>query len=181
MLNFFKRQYKKFTRDELFFEGFILLMFLSIGFFGYQGRDLSPKSELQYITGTILKTDERDYASRPLVTIYAKDTKSTWIFGCEYGVRFYKNGSSCMSYKSIEEIFGETVTIGWYYDDGVLFVEPSPSTQLVTLEINGKSIISYQDTLNTINRNNRVDIITLTIFYFCYLVFIIFLKRYEKK
>ena len=73
------------------------------------------------------------------------NTKENQVFGCSYSAYSTPSTSVCISKKYIEDYIGKKAIFGWYYQTD-FFGFHNPIPQLVSINVDGKYIKSYEDT-----------------------------------
>lgn len=163
----------------LIFIAFIYHTFFKIFIIGY---GLPKENELQFGTGylksyseTVVigsKNNAKAYL-RPVIVL----TKSLNVgigesYHCnyDYGIR---DTSYCFSERTLPKEYNKKFAkIGYYYQKDFLWLKDN-RRKLVTLEVNGKTVISYQDTKDKI-KSERDLILFLVIFLFLMLLLSVF-------
>ena len=177
MIQHTKNQLKKFTKSDIIIDSLIPLMLISICFLGWQGRNFPDKAQVQYMEGYILSVDNKSYAANGALLL--QDSRGdTRYLGCEYGVIIKRRtATSCMTYDEATELFGKKATVGWYYDKGVLGIQPTTPNQLVSLAIDGEHLITYEDRLELMKRRNDFNISFVLVTLPLYLLYVIYTKK----
>ncbi|MBO6225109.1 MAG: hypothetical protein J6N72_06625 [Psychrobacter sp.] len=131
---------------------FCLFVFISMGT-KYAGLGFPQKDELSYTTGKLGLTD--NVRNTKHLTLNGKEVKvSNQIFACGYS--FFGNGrSSDCGNKFYDDYLNKQVVIGWYVQDRFLFFK-NDLPQLVSLEVDNKTVISYEDTVQKIETKNKI-------------------------
>ncbi|WP_296208697.1 hypothetical protein [Psychrobacter sp. UBA3480] len=148
----------------------VFLLFMSFmptkSFLEWKGRDFPQKSEINYSTGVLdyLRTTGKDSKSFTVLRSIEGSSQDT-VFGCSYTAFISSTTGSCISRNKVESYLGKQATVGWYYQPSFLgFKNNMP--QLVSLEVNGKHLKTYEETVNKNKRKNKI-------FSFVYLFFTI--------
>lgn len=149
--------------------------------------DYIPKiHEIEYSEGLLRayykKFDEDDGdGARDLLVVQMSGQKFTKkplsnIYYCNYNVIHKPNTSFCLKEDEIVQHNGKPAKIGWYVSKPFLWYD-NPYPQLMTLEVDGKSIISYdymQSELKEMNRSDKViDFIFLIFITFFMMIFML--------
>lgn len=161
----------------------VFLLFISFmpikTFLEWRGRDFPQDSELNYSTGTL------EYSRAP-----GKDSKSFTIlrsteqvgeeivYGCSYTAFVSSTTGSCMGLKRIEPYLGKTATVGWYDQPSFLGFENNVP-QLVSLEVDGKYIKTYEEVFQA-NRRSHVVLGLICLFYTIFSIFLFIFIVYPK-
>lgn len=108
------------------------------------------KSELQYSTG-IFETERSLRATNHVKLTNIDGGKGYKVFSCSYSPFSNQRGSSCGDNKNLAPYINKEVTIGWYEVDSFLgFTNDMP--QLVTIEMDGEVIRSYEHTSSKVSK-----------------------------
>ena len=147
---------------------FYLTMDFPVGF--------PEKSELRYSTG-IFEIQKAQESANYVLLKNTDNNPHSQLFSCSYSP--FSNGpaSSCGGSKNLAPYINKEVTIGWYeVDDFLGFKNEMP--QLVTIEMDGRVMRSYDHTASAV-KNVRRD----TIFVLLPLLFILacFFYWYEER
>lgn len=147
--------------DNKIYSAFTLLIAVCLmlnSAFSWQGRDFPKKSELMYSEGTLESLTTGLHKSRRSFVVLRSPKRASQkiVYGCTYSA--YDSGiSSCVGEKTLEPYLGKQATIGWYYQPQFLgFQNNMP--QLVSLEVEGKYLKTYEDRFNRHNRKNLINI-----------------------
>lgn len=131
------------------------------------GLNFPKESELQYDTG-ILTTYEQTFSYKTGQNTPVMVRLSGNYF-CNYHVGHKPAWSNCLKDKQeLLSYSGQKAKIGWYKNEDFLWIK-NPYKQLVTLEVNSKVVLSYQDTKAKVDKKRGFDIIfypLLSIFMF---------------
>ncbi|WP_066803879.1 hypothetical protein [Moraxella oblonga] len=106
------------------------------------------KSAIQYSEGT-LKTIKRRASRHHTVTdvvLVPFDSKVGTTYYCDYTAQHTAVSSSCLPEEKIAPYRNQSVRIGWYQKSDVLWFH-NPHPQLVSLEVDGEVIRSYEYSL----------------------------------
>lgn len=124
------------------------------------------KSELQYTTGTF-EVQRAMKSTNHVLLKQINENDDYQVFSCSYSP--FSNGklSSCGGVKNLKPYSEEEVTIGWYIINKFLWFE-NDMPQLVTIEMNGEVMRSYEHTDSKV-RNIRKS----SLYIFLPLLFII--------
>lgn len=124
----------------------------------YKGFGFPKENELLYKFG-ILKTYKESIGggkggSTTITVTSLVDNNNKFVdFDCSYTVLPYP--STCFSEKEFKEYRNQSAKIGYYYQKDFLWLK-NPLPQIVTLEVNGSQIWSYQSTKQKIKKDNKV-------------------------
>lgn len=112
-----------------------------------EGVDNFPIKENIVYSDGILKTTQRRASRHHTVAdvvLVPFDKKAGITYYCNYTARHTAVLSSCQPEEKITPHRNQSVRIGWYQKSDVLWFH-NPHPQLVSLEVNGKVIRSYDD------------------------------------
>ncbi len=140
----------------------------------WEGRGFPDESELNYSEGT-LKVERRRTgraSNAYFIVVVPKNSLRGVTYYCSHAAYHNPATAWCMEEKEIKPYINQQVRVGWYKEKSFLWFD-NPHPQLVSLSVNGKTIRSYDDTLNLIKKDNRVERISNTVWFI--LLFIIFL------
>ena len=132
---------------------FLILAWVCVGrpMSSWPGRGFPAESEIQYSQGILKTQDEQVYhrsrTTRP--TIVLPGTYEHGSYYCGYASYHDPGLAVCLSGQELAPYINKPVTIGWYMQKDYLWFS-NPYRQLVSLEVDGKTLISYQDTLDRI-------------------------------
>ena len=109
--------------------------------------NLPEKSEIRYATGIFNIVTPAKFVNHVELSRIDGSSDSK-VFSCAYNA--FSNGkqSSCGDTKFLEPYDGNKVTIGWYQQKEFLGFENDLS-QLVSIEMNGKTMKSYEEVVKT--------------------------------
>jgi hypothetical protein len=148
--------------DHKIFSAFTLLIaggLMLNATFGWQGMGFPKKSELMYSKGTLESlTTGLHKSRRSYVALRSPERASQKIvYGCTYSA--YDSGfASCVGERTLKPYLGKQATVGWYYQPQFLgFQNNTP--QLVSLEVEGKYLKTYEDRLKINTIKNRINIL----------------------
>ena len=148
----------------------VFLLFMSFmptkSFLEWKGRDFPQKSELNYSTGVLdyVRTTGKDSKSFTVLRSIDGSGQDT-VFGCSYTAFVSSTTGSCIGRNKVESYLGKKATVGWYYQPSFLgFKNNIP--QLVSLEIDGKYLKTYEEIVEKNKSKNKI-------FSFVYLFFMI--------
>lgn len=147
----------KFLKNKILF-CFALLYLVLLTFdvvTNFRGRDFPKPNQLTYSTGTLYtEYIPRQGKSQDYLNVYLYDDhlKQHEPFSCDYGEQDANAITSC-DRNVFEPYDKQQVKIGWYQPQTLLWY-PQVSKQLVTLTVDNKEVVSYQDTLQKLHVNN---------------------------
>ena len=119
----------------------------------YAGIGFPKEDSLFYTTG-ILGLHDNVRHTKHLTLDNVAGKSETQVFACGYS--FFDNGrSSDCGNNFYKPYLNKEATIGWYIQDKFLIFKNNVP-QVVTVEVDDKSIISYTDTLRKINSKNKI-------------------------
>lgn len=151
----------------------------------WKGRDFPNKAEILYSEGTINYNYQQDGRSKRLLLILdnVNNTKEHQVFGCSYSAYSTPSTSVCISKKYIEDYIGKKAIFGWYYQTD-FFGFHNPIPQLVSINVDGKYIKSYEDTKKNFLKMNIgrsfISLINLIISFLIFYKFIYLLDSIKK-
>lgn len=141
----------------------------------WEGRGFPDESELNYSEGT-LKVEWRRTgraSDAHFIVVVPKNTLRGVNYYCSYAAYHDPVTAWCLRKEEIEPYINQQVRVGWYQQKSFLWFD-NPHPQLVSLSVNGKTIRSYDDTLNLIQKNNdRARIGNIVVFIFAFIGFLI--------
>lgn len=114
-----------------------------------EGVDNFPIKENIVYSDGILKTTKRRINHHHTVidiVIVPVGNKMGITYYCDYTAQHKARLSSCFLEEHITPYLNENVRVGWYKKDDVLWFH-NPYPQLVSLEVDGKVIRSYEESL----------------------------------
>ena len=127
--------------------------------------DLPEKSEIQYSTGIFHIVTPAKFVNHVNLSRIGASNESK-VFSCAYNA--FSNGkqSSCGDTKFLQPYVDKEVTIGWYKQKKFLNFE-NELPQLVSIELDGKTMKSYEETVRTSKGLRYINIfIYISIFLF---------------
>lgn len=140
----------------------------------YKGKDFPNKNEIQYSEG-LLYVEGSTNANYHILLMDEQTNRSTK-YSCSYSAFNSKDFSNCVSKGSLDEYIAEKSTIGWYIQKSFLGAV-NPHRQLVSIEINGKKVKSYEQTLSKIRSGQKFNIfIYMIVSFFFILIFYSYIK-----
>lgn len=123
------------------------------------GLNFPKESELQYDTG-ILTTYEQTFSDKTGQNTSVMVRLSGNYF-CNYHIGH--NPTNCLKDKQeLLSYSGQKAKIGWYKNKDFLWIK-NPYKQLVTLEVNSKVVLSYQDTKAKVDKMKGFSIVLYTL------------------
>lgn len=135
--------------QKIYLIGYLLLILFILfnTILPWKGRDFPNETDILFSEGTINYNYQQDGRSKRLLLILdnVNNTKKTQVFGCSYSAYSTPNTSVCISKKNIEDYIGKKATFGWYYQADFLGLH-NPTPQLVSINVDGKYLKSYEDT-----------------------------------
>lgn len=159
----FKKTSRKTKIITLLYLGFIALYINSFAIQEWRGDIIPPATQLKHNAGIFDYSDSRN-RNGGSVDIWVREigwTNNKRPYSCNYSAH---NGAlkPCLPAKEILQYVGKTVDIGWYS-----YKSDTAVRQLVTMDVDGKPIITRQDTLDHIKTaNTRLIWITLVMVIF---------------
>lgn len=144
----------------------------------WEGRDFPKESEILYAEGMILAStipSASRSGSRVGAIEVCENAKECHRYHCGYSAYHSPALQSCFNhYKNLEPYHKKQAKVGYYYQKDFLWLH-NPHRQMVSLEIEGKTLTnySYNDTKLYIKRNHKHKIISNT-----YLFVILMLAYY---
>lgn len=142
---------------------------------------ITPSQEqVQYTIGLVGIDSKNGIAT--LSVLPSPTLKDQVTFGCGYSMKSDPKSNQCLDESLLNPIKGTVATVGWYkLRSG--FGHKNPYLQMVSLEVGGEYLKSYNETkvLNE-GRNNARGLLTcLTLFiYFMILQVILFIQKHRK-
>ena len=126
------------------------------------------KSELQYSTG-IFDTERSLRATNHVSLTNIDGSNEYKVFSCSYSPFSNQRSSSCGDVKNLEPYMNKEVTIGWYQVKPFLgFKNEIP--QLVTIDIDGETMRSYEHTAVKVARKRHGRIYVLAPIYLLFVL-----------
>lgn len=124
----------------------------------WEGREFPNQNELHYTSG-ILQQNQEMVGSRAkyfitIISLMDKKNSTRMNFFCDYTAYIGSSMSECLSKEKLTPHLNKPATIGYYYQKDFLWFH-NPAPQLVTLEIDGQVISSYQDKVLEIKRRQK--------------------------
>lgn len=148
----------------------------------WSGLNFPSEDELHYTHGKLSVTNHKLRTSRAVIDVSAislisKNNPSQ--YSCAYNLS--DKLLFCNYGKNLNNYHGKQVVIGWYIQKDVLWFS-NKNKQLVTLWVEDKNIISYQDALAKIKQDNRFTMLGNALMGFVILLaIIIFFIPFGKK
>ena len=119
----------------------------------YAGLSFPQKDELSYSTGKLSLYDNVRHTKHLILDVNG-EKPVTERFSC--GHSWFDNGrSSDCGDRFYDPYLNQEVTIGWYVQDRFLFVK-NDMPQMVTLTLDDKVLVSYDDTVKRIKDKNEI-------------------------
>lgn len=175
LLGYPSKEQKLYIAGFLLFFSYLLMHYL----LEFNGRDFPQQSELRYSTGILEYSRAPGKNSLSFIILQPIErTDKKMAFGCSYSVALSSAGS-CMDLKSTEPYAGKTARVGWYRQSKFLGFE-NRLPQLVTLEVEGKHVKTYEGTYELLNRLNKSNTYT-TLFFMALSIFLFVFCFYPKK
>lgn len=139
----------------------------------WRGIDVPKEKDLTYSEGIL--GFQYGAKSRVFLTLNPIEEPSKIIvFGCTHSVYVTVENTECISLNNLESLVGKRAKIGWYEQNSKMWYKNN-IPQLVTLQVESKERISYQDTVDENKKLNITSFLTLIfISVFFYLIFKIF-------
>lgn len=103
-----------------------------------KGIDFPKKSQVQYSEG-VLKVN-KVYFKREVIPYIIIDNIT---YACSYRIHNSPLSDKCLPYSQLEPYIGQYAKVGWYTQKKFLWYN-NPYRQLVFLQINGKTLKSYE-------------------------------------
>lgn len=138
-----------------------------------EGVDNFPIKENIVYSDGILKTTQRRASRHHTVAdvvLVPFDKKAGITYYCNYTARHTAVLSSCQPEEKITPHRNQSVRIGWYQKSDVLWFH-NPHPQLVSLEVNGKVIRSYDDSFKI--AKDRIGVANMIVDSFITIAFVI--------
>ncbi|WP_296208618.1 hypothetical protein [Psychrobacter sp. UBA3480] len=139
---------------------------------------LTPSQEEMQYTFGLVGVDSNDGIAT-ISVLPSATLKDQITFGCAYSMKADPVSNQCLDASLLAPIKGSVATVGWYKLKSVLGYKNS-YPQMVSLEVNGKYIKSYNETrvINEGYNQARGLLTCLTLLiYFVMLQFILFFNR----
>lgn len=139
----------------------------------WRGIDVPKEKDLTYSEGIL--GFQYGAKSRVFLTLtHIEEPSKTIVFGCTHSVYVTVENTECISLNNLESLVGKRAKIGWYEQNSKMWYKNN-IPQLVTLQVESKERISYQDTVDENKKLNITSFLTLIfISVFFYLIFKIF-------
>lgn len=150
-----------------------ILFFSFRTFMQWRGIDFPKENELTYSEGIL--GFQHSVKSRVFLTLnpIEQPTKKI-VFGCTYSAYVTVENTECISLSNLKDFVGKKGKIGWYKQNSKMWHE-NDIPQLVTLDVESKEKISYQDTVAENKKLNLTSFFTLIfVSIFAFLIFKIF-------
>lgn len=147
-----------------------------------RGGDFPKEHELQYSEGLLraryVRLAKGRNSSREILLVSLSGQKSTkkpfsYIYYCNYDAKHSPNSSFCPKHKELLDNANKPAKIGWYVSKPFLWYN-NPYPQMVTLDVEGQSLLSYEESKTIIKKKRKGDIIfnvILNTFMIVYLFF----------
>ena len=121
-----------------------------------EGRGFPEPHELRYSEGILKVYTQKVLKGSDYNVLTLKDPVSNKYteYYCGYSASHYARANWCFTDEEIKPYQGKHAKIGWYYQDRFSWLKNS-HPQLVSLQIDGKEVRSYQDTKNLVKRDNK--------------------------
>lgn len=142
-----------------------------------EGRGFPEPNELQYSEGILKVYTQKVLKGSDYNVLMLKEMTSNkhTEYYCGYSASHYARANWCFTNEEIEPYKGKHAKIGWYYQDRFLWLK-NPHPQLVSLQVDGKEVRSYQDTKDLVRRYKKssiywygaISLLTFTAFGFMY-------------
>lgn len=120
-----------------------------------KGRYFPELSQVQYAEGTL-----KGYAQRgakgyqySILTLTPSGTLKAQVYACDYASS-HRPTDDCLDWTDLKPYLNQPARIGWYYQPDYLWFH-NPHPQLVSLEVAGKTVRSYDDTKQNIEKYNN--------------------------
>lgn len=158
----------------------LCLSFMPVNnFLEWRGRDFPQKSELNYSTGTLEYSRAPGKNSTSFIILRSIDgSGQDTAFGCSYTAFTSSTTGSCMGLRSVEPYLAKRAKVGWYYQSEFLgFKNNRP--QLVSLEVDGKYIKTYEETKRIYKITNKSGLF-ICLFFMALSIFIFIFFLYPK-
>lgn len=133
-----------------------------------RGQDFPQISELKYSEGILRAYYQRfdesdgdgtiDILMVRLLNQKSNDAPFGNLYYCNYDVRHDPSSSFCLKQTDIIAYNKQYVKIGWYVPKPFLW-HNNPYPQIISLEVAGKDILSYDDSKVELEKRNRSDTI----------------------
>lgn len=150
------------------------------------GNGFPNENELTYEIGYLKGRQDLYYCDRrrcnyqtTIILTNSLNTATGQEYYCHYD---YSRKQSCINKDILNEYRNQPAKIGYYVQPRFLWHQDN-SRQLVTLEVNGKMVISYQDTINLIQQRKAGTWSFIAILITVILVFIatlMFIENHHK-
>lgn len=134
------------------------------------GRGIAELDRVQYSEGILNVSYQKVLKGSDYNVLLLKEQNSNqWTeYYCGYSARHFARANWCFTDEQIEPYKNKHAKIGWYYQDRFLWLK-NPHPQLVSLQVDGKEIRSYEQTKNLSERYKKSGVyleIGLSIFVF---------------
>ena len=173
------RKFSELTKSQKIYI-IVFLLFISYMpakvFLEWKGRDFPQESALNYSTGILKYSRSHGKNSRSFIILRSVERpyKNT-VYGCGYSAFTSSASGSCFGLKEIEPYSNKQATVGWYDQSSFLGFKNN-KRQLVSLEVDGKQIKTYEETSRIIMKINKSKIyiyfffiaLTTFLFIFCF-------------
>lgn len=114
------------------------LIFILMPYTQRQNINFPEKNQIQYSEG-VLKVN-KVYFKREVIPYIIIDNIT---YACSYRIHNSPISDKCLPYSQLEPYIGQYAKVGWYTQKKFLWYK-NPYRQLVSLQINGKTLKSYE-------------------------------------
>lgn len=117
-----------------------------------RGRYFPEPSQVQYSEGTLKGYVQRGAKGYQysILTLTPKGTLKAQPYFCNYAAA-HNSTYDCINWADLQPYLNQPDRIGWYYHPDYLWFH-NPHPQLVSLEVAGEMVRSYDDTKNMVYR-----------------------------
>lgn len=165
---------KKIRKFDFFLSLIIALGFVYMSTKGYVGIGFPQESELNYTTGIYSIVEQPEYVNHVMLN-QINERNESQLFSCSYSSFGNGASSSCGDTKYLASYVGNVVTVGWYEQKEFLGFK-NDVAQMVTTQMNGKIMRSYDETFDYIKSMNNFSlymevpfsILSFTLFYWLF-------------
>lgn len=128
----------------------------------------NAQDDIQYSLGVVGINKTSD-GTAMLTLLPSALLKDTMYFGCSYSMNLSANGNKCLDEKTLALAKGEFAKVGWYEPKGVFTIK-NPYPQMVSIEVDGKYLKSFNETKLLSDGYNNASVILTSITLALYLI-----------
>lgn len=131
-------------------------------FLMWEGRDFPKETEILYAEGKLLAStipSASRSGSRVGAMEICETAKECHSYHCGYSAYYLPSLQSCFNnYKNLKPYHRKKAKVGYYYQKDFLWFH-NPYRQMVSLEVDGKPVDTYQNTKSYIKRLHTITIV----------------------